>query len=314
MLGRETDLALLEELVTACGGVVPARGGSDVNDRVLTLLRSAAEGLGLTPITDGSWNDQVAGNLELLADNVSGAGGALAWTPLTDVSVPVDGSTSDLLATTGSGYDQDTGRFTIVCGASVTVEGDGYQELSSGYYVLKPLSELIPDFADDPLKYRIEFGIKLATWAHSTAALGIAVGIVDSDTINGSLVGACGAVRGAGAAQDQAQNLGAADNGGTSNAALLDQLFVLIQFNDDGSGNYATQVTISGLTESGTVVTLLNSNGGASGAGLPLRGSTIADWQVAVWYFHDATTTTASHTAVCDVAYRVVELETRPLP
>lgn len=274
-----------------------------MNDRTKQLLAAAVTALGQTPITEGSWNDQILGLLGQIADNVGEAGGAISWTPLTDVSTPVDGGT---LAAGGSGYDQETGRFTLVTNGHAAIVGDGYQEIDDAYWVRKPLSELVT--IDDPKRFRFEFGIKLSTFPHATPAVGIGIGIVDSATFDGSLGGACLGVRQAGAAQDQVQNIGALDQANINNLDLFDEVYVVIQINDDGSGNYSTQLMISGKTESGQFRTLHTIAGSGT-----LRAANLAAWQLVVWYYHDAATASTA-TFACDIAHRIVELETRPFP
>ncbi len=230
----------------------------------------------------------------------------VAWNLLSQVEqvngAPVDPTS---MGTTGTVFNTTTGTFTLVATAHVT-QVDGYQENVCRVTTL--LTDLIPDF--NPELDIIEICLSLDTWPRGTVELGIAGGIVDSATIDGSLQGGVVGVRTAGLTQDAVQVVGAANFALNTNFGLVNQVLGLISFTKDTStSNWRPHMLVSAIEQGTTVPRAVHGTEGVA----VMRASTLADWRMTFFFYHQSADSLVGVTAAVRCAWRRHRRLTRPL-
>lgn len=238
-------------------------------------------------------------------DLPTGGSSEVGWNLLDTVEqangVPVDPGG---LGTGATVFQTGTGTLHFVGAAHVT-DVDGYQEAVCRWTTL--LSDLIPDF--DPNLDVVELALSLDNWVHGSVELGVGAGIVDSGTVDASLVGAVFGVRQVGVSSNQVQHIGAAAPTLGANTGLCDQVYGLIQWGlDSATGNYSSHISVSALIEGESRPRLLIADPSAV-----MRASTLAQWRLTCFAYHDSTDPITGQTMDVRVAWRRFRRATRPL-
>lgn len=227
------------------------------------------------------------------ADNV-----VVPWSPFAFTPAAAIVDTGSLLVT-GSGFDDETGRFTAVFSTVHATAVDGYEEGLARYRV--PLLDVFPDF--DPAIHVLDLGIDATSFNHAaTGAAGVYIGLVDSATIDANLNGQCIAIRCVSAAADLVGRMDNDNIPGFNQDVLRDAVIGSYSIGSDGT-DYPLNCSILAKEEGTDNWTPI-----VAGAGDDMR-TTIADWQIIFGAYHGSAVVIPSVTQTVTFYYRVREVE-----